>query len=322
MIALENVPKIGLGLAALGRPGYINLGHAEDLAYDYVVEAMERRTHRMLDLAYQKGVRYFDVARSYGRAEQFLKSWLQEHPDVDIAVGSKWGYTYTADWKIEAERHEIKEHSLAVLQKQWDLSKALLPHLQLYQIHSATLESGVLENTEVLSQLAQLKSEGIKIGLSLSGVNQAVVLEKALLVRVDGVHLFDSAQITFNILEQSVGPMLKTAKESGFHIIIKEALANGRLTPRNTHPDFQVVKGILESMARKHEVNMDAIALAFVLAQDWVDIVLSGAAKAVHLESNLQALDIQLSDDEMKQLEALRVTKEEYWNERSGLKWN
>ncbi|MEL7120769.1 MAG: aldo/keto reductase [Bacteroidota bacterium] len=322
MIALENVSKIGLGLAALGRPGYINLGHAEDLAYDYVVEAMERRTHRMLDLAYQLGVRYFDAARSYGRAEQFLKSWLEEHPDVDVVVGSKWGYTYTADWKIEAERHEIKEHSLAVLQKQWELSKALLPHLQLYQIHSATLESGVLENTEALSQLAQLKSEGIKIGLSLSGVNQSIVLEKALLVRVDGVHLFDSAQITFNILEQSVAPMLKMAKESGFHIIIKEALANGRLTPRNTHPDFQVVKGILENIARKYEVGMDAIALAFVLAQDWVDIVLSGAAKAVHLESNLQALNIKLSDDEMNQLEELSVTKEKYWNERSGLKWN
>ena len=84
------VSKLGLGLAALGRPGYINLGHGEDLAHDYVVEAMEGRTHRMLDLAYEKGVRYFDAARSYGRAEQFLHSWLATRKEADIVVGSKF----------------------------------------------------------------------------------------------------------------------------------------------------------------------------------------------------------------------------------------
>ena len=53
---------------------------------------------------------------------------------------SKWGYTYTADWKIEADAHEVKEHSLAVLNRQAEESTSLLgPHLKLYQIHSATL---------------------------------------------------------------------------------------------------------------------------------------------------------------------------------------
>ena len=67
--------QIGLGLAALGRPAYINLGHGQDVV-DPSVEEMERAAHQVLDAAYEGGVRWFDAARSYGRAEAFLASWL------------------------------------------------------------------------------------------------------------------------------------------------------------------------------------------------------------------------------------------------------
>jgi aryl-alcohol dehydrogenase-like predicted oxidoreductase len=56
--------RLGLGLAALGRPAYINLGHAEDLPADRGVDALERRAHLVLDAAYEAGIRYFDAARS------------------------------------------------------------------------------------------------------------------------------------------------------------------------------------------------------------------------------------------------------------------
>ena len=70
------VSRIGLGLAALGRPGYITLGHAADLAGETDVEAMRAHAHAVLDAAWDAGVRYFDAARSYGLAEEFLGSWL------------------------------------------------------------------------------------------------------------------------------------------------------------------------------------------------------------------------------------------------------
>jgi aryl-alcohol dehydrogenase-like predicted oxidoreductase len=70
------VSRIGLGLAALGRPAYINLGHVEDMGGDTRVDVMEARAHTVLDAAYAAGIRYFDAARSYGRAEDFLGSWL------------------------------------------------------------------------------------------------------------------------------------------------------------------------------------------------------------------------------------------------------
>lgn len=320
------LPKLGLGLAALGRPGYINIGHAEDLAANYVKEAMERRTHRLLDLAWEKGVRYFDAARSYGCAEDFLLSWLENNhlEPGQVAVGSKWGYTYTADWQVEADVHEIKEHSLENLNRQWDLSMCLQPYLKLYQIHSATLESGVMENNDVLSRLAEMKSNGLLIGFSVSGPKQKDVIKKGLEVEIDGVRLFDSLQVTYNILEQSTTDILEQASEAGLGIVIKEALANARLTSRNQEEDFQLQKGILEALAEKYHAGIDSIALAFVLRQPWVHIALSGAVTERHLESNLKGAKLvpHIQEEEYQQLAEMQEDSETYWAKRSALKWN
>ena len=70
------VTPIGLGLAAIGRPGYITVGRHEDLGDDRSVDALRWRADALLDTAYSAGVRYVDAARSYGRAEEFLASWL------------------------------------------------------------------------------------------------------------------------------------------------------------------------------------------------------------------------------------------------------
>lgn len=316
------VSRMGLGLAALGRPGYINLGHGEDLAHDYVVDAMEGRTHRMLDLAYEKGVRYFDAARSYGRAEKFLRSWLEQQSATDIIVGSKWGYIYTAEWQIEADKHEIKRHTLEVLNKQWEKSSKLLPWLKLYQIHSATFESGVLENTEVLSRLAELKAAGVAIGISVSGPRQTEVIEAAMLERVDGMHLFDSVQATYNVLEQSAGPVLQQVAEAGVGVIVKEALANGRLTPRNRREGFVETKTVLEEMMQELNIKMDMLALAYVLHQPWTQVVLSGAAVETHLKSNLAAAGVGLSKEELERLAMLSQNVKAYWKIRQELAWN
>lgn len=318
------VTRIGLGLAALGRPGYINLGHADDLPDGYAVEEMEAHTHALLDAAYAAGIRYFDTARSYGKGEDFLGTWLQKHAYADISIGSKWGYTYTANWQVEADKHEVKEHSLPVLQRQWGETQAnLSQHLDLYQIHSATLSSGALDNRDVLDELARLKADaGIAIGLSLSGVNQAATLEQALTVERDGVRLFDSVQATWNILERSVGTLLATAHSAGIGVIIKEALANGRLTSRNHHPQFVAQRQLLNTQAERLNTSIDGLALAAVLAQEWVDVVLSGVANIDHLNSNLGALTVAWDEEAEAALATLTEDVESYWQTRSNLSWN
>lgn len=321
-----SVSPLGIGLAALGRPGYINVGHGDDLAGEYSVAAMEARTHEVLDAAYAGGIRYFDAARSYGKAEAFLSSWLKARglsPGA-VVVGSKWGYTYTAGWRVSAEHHEVKEHSLSHFEQQWvESHTALGAHMDLYQIHSATEASGVLENEAVLAELAHLKAKaGIAIGLTVSGPRQGVVIDQALEIEIDGAALFDSVQATWNLLERSAGPSLARAHAAGLGIIVKEGLANGRLTQRNRDPGFERQMGLLQEEAQRLATSIDGLALAGVLAQPWVHTVLSGAARVDHLTSNLSALEVEWDDQTAKRLEALVETPAAYWSKRSTLRWN
>ena len=305
------VTRLGLGLAALGRPGYINLGHGDDLGARKDVATLEREAHAVLDAAYDGGIRYFDAARSYGRAEEFLASWLERRglsPGA-VTVGSKWGYTYTADWHVDAEVHEVKDLSLATLQRQLAESRALLgQHLRLYQIHSATLESGVLDDRALLEELSRLRETGLAIGLTVTGAHQAETIERAL-----DVGVFDTVQATWNLLEQSASSALAAAHEAGLGVIVKEALANGRLTARS-----DVV--LVQELAERSGATPDALALAVVLAQPWADVVLSGAATVETLRSNLAALELDI--ELPPELTELAEDPATYWKERSALPWN
>jgi aryl-alcohol dehydrogenase-like predicted oxidoreductase len=323
--AMSKIDRFGLGLAALGRPGYINLGHAGDLGRDYDVAAMRNRAEAVLDAAWSAGIRYFDAARSYGRAEEFLTGWLTSRaiaPEA-VTIGSKWGYTYTAGWRVDAAKHEVKEHSLANLERQLAESRALLgPHLDLYQIHSATLDSGVLDDRAVLERLARLRHEGVAVGLSLSGPQQSETLKRALEVRVGGHPVFDTVQATWNLLERSAGPALRDAHQAGLRVIVKEALANGRLTDRNQAPEFAASRRRLAEIATRLACSIDALALAAVLAQPWLAIVLSGAATVPQLTSNVAAVAVAWDASADDELRSLVEEPNRYWTTRSALPWN
>jgi len=319
---MTNPPRMGLGLAALGRPGYINLTHADDFAGETAPDLMEARTWQVLDRAYAAGVRYFDAARSYGRAEEFLGNWLRNRKPAGASVGSKWGYTYTADWQTNAETHEVKDHSLATLRRQWAESRANLgDSIDLYQIHSAVLATGVLTNSDVVAGLAEIKSEGVRIGLSLSGTGQSETLEQARQVEVNGRPLFDAVQATYNIFEQSAGPALHAAHAGGMQVIIKEGLANGRLTDRNSLAADHDRLVSLRRQAERPSATIDAFALAFVLDAPFVDIVLSGAATTEQLHSNLNATKIVFDEKARGAAEEARQNSADYWAFRATLPW-
>ncbi len=319
------VTPIGLGLAALGRPGYINLGHADDLGQGRDVKMMAQHSHTVLDAAYNAGIRYFDAARSYGKAEQFLASWLAKRnlKPAAVTVGSKWGYTYTANWQVEADVHEIKEHTLPVLLRQRQESDEHLgDYLGLYQVHSATQSSGILTNQDVLEQLGDYRDQDLLIGLSVSGPGQASTLLEAMQIEVNGARLFGSVQATWNLLEQSVGSALQQAHQAGIGVIVKEALANGRLTPRNQAESFFNQMATLQDTAKDYETSIDVLALAAVLAQPWCSVVLSGAATVEHLESNVKATALTLAPEALDRLLALAEEPEGYWQTRGQLAWN
>ena len=303
---------LGLGLAALGRPGYINLGHGADVR-DATVDGMEQAAHAVLDAAHAGGIRHFDAARSYGRAEAFLGSWLarRRFAPGDLTISSKWGYRYTAGWRVDSEHHEIKELSAAQLRRQWPETRALLgDHLDLYQIHSATLESGVLDDPEVRRELASLRAGGVRVGVSVTGDRQAETVDRAV-----ETGAFDAVQATWNLHERSAGDALARAAAAGMVVYVKEALANGRLTDRGGNAE-------LAAAAADRGTGPDAIALAAALAQPWAGVVLSGAATVEQIEANLRARDVGWDAELDERLAVLAEPPGPYWAARGELPWN
>lgn len=306
------VSRLGLGMAALGRPGYITLGHGEDLADGRDVASMRDNAARMLDAARAAGITYIDAARSYGRAEEFLASWLADREPADLTIGSKWGYTYTAEWSVDAEVHEIKDHSAEVFSRQVAESLDLLgDRLALYQVHSATLESGVLDDGVVLAGLAALRDQGVIIGLTTSGPRQAEVIERAITITRGGRPLFGSVQATWNLLEVSAGAALAVAHDAGLGVIVKEVLANGRLTGRGSPPP---------ALTDGAGASPDALAIAAALSQPWADVVLLGPATVDHLASNLRALAV--GEGELPETASFSEDPGTYWQHRATLSWN
>jgi aryl-alcohol dehydrogenase-like predicted oxidoreductase len=318
--------RLGLGLAAVGRPAYITLGRANDLGENRSVEAMYAGASTVLDAAWDAGVRYLDAARSYGLAEDFLARWLAARnlPLASATIGSKWGYRYTAGWKIDAPVHEQKEHTVERFRSQLAESKALLgDRLALYQIHSATLESGALDDERLLAALVaerEARSYGA-LGVTLSGPGSAATLARALEAAVAGVRVFDVVQATFNVLEPSLAADLAAAHAGGVRVIAKEVFANGRLSPANLRSEDARLVTTLTAAATTAGLGIDQLAVAWVLSHPFVDLALSGAATPAQVRSHAAAVDRPLPPGMRETLGGLAEPSERYWSTRGALPW-
>ena len=162
----------------------------------------------------------------------------------------------------------------------------------------------------MLEELVRLRETGLAIGLTVTGPNQRETIERAL-----EVARFDTVQATWNLLERSASGALGAAHAAGLGVIVKEALANGRLTVRGDVAP-------LRELAERCGASPDALALAAALAQPWADVVLSGAATVGTLRSNLSALELELDDELVSELAELAEEPAHYWKERSALPWN
>ena len=175
-----------------------------------------------------------------------------------LTIGSKWGYTYVADWRVDVEVHEVKDHSLATFERQWpETLDELGTPPDVYLVHSLTADSPALDDAALLARLGELAETGVRVGLSTSGATQADVLRRALALP-DGP--FSAVQSTWNLLEPSAGDALAEAAARGWHVAVKESVANGRLTDRTS------VSPALARVADAHGVGVDAVAVAAACA--------------------------------------------------------
>jgi aryl-alcohol dehydrogenase-like predicted oxidoreductase len=168
----------------------------------------------------------------------------------------------------------------------------------------------VLEDQEVLDELQRLREEGMAIGVSVTGPEQPQTIRRAM-----EAGIFDTVQATWNLLERSAGAALAAANAAGLGVIVKEALANGRLTPRGG-------ESLLSQVAAERDTTPDAVAVAAVLAQPWADVALSGATTVEQLQSNLAALDVEWDEELDRRLAPLAEEPAQYWETRAALPWN
>ncbi|RKS74242.1 aryl-alcohol dehydrogenase-like predicted oxidoreductase [Actinomadura pelletieri DSM 43383] len=310
---MSAIRRLGIGLAALGRPAYINVGRADELP-GRSVEQMRAATWSVLDTAYAAGIRWVDTARSYGRAEEFLGGWLTARRPEELVVSSKWGYTYVGDWKIDATVHEVKEHSITRYRDQYDETRALLnDYLSVYQVHSLTEASPLFQDVRLQAALAEAAADGVRVGFSTSGPRQAETIRKAMALEVSGRRLFSTVQSTWNVLETSAEDALREAHAAGLHVLVKEVLANGRLA---AEPPLAV-----RTIAAEKRVGPDAVALAAALSRPWAGTVLLGAVSPAQLRANLAGADLVLDETDLGTMADLSVSAEAYWAERSALPW-
>ena len=312
--------ELGLGTAALGRPEYLNLGHGRALGEElYDVDRLRAHAEAVLDAAWDLGVRHLDAARSYGAGEAFLGGWLAAHPGrrEQVRLGSKWGYTYVAGFERGAQTHETKDHTTATFDRQWpETLEALGGPPDLYLVHSLTSDSPALGDRDLLDRLRRLAGTGLRVGLSTSGPDQADVVRAAHALPDSP---FSTVQSTWNVLEPSVGEALAEVHQDGWLVVVKEAVANGRLTPA-AEQDGPGAPADLVTVADELGVGVGAVALAAALALPFVDVVLSGASTAEQLRSNLAALDVV---DELGRVDLTGLAEEPsaYWRTRADLPW-
>jgi aryl-alcohol dehydrogenase-like predicted oxidoreductase len=150
----------------------------------------------------------------------------------------------------------------------------------------------------------------VAVGVTVTGPGQAATIDHAL-----EIGIFDTVQATWNLLERSAAPALQRAHDAGLGVIVKEALANGRLTIHGAEP-------ALLAYANDRDLPPDAVAIAAAISQPWSDMVLSGAVSAQMLASNLRALELALDGARpAEELTQLCIDPDAYWLRRSQLPW-
>lgn len=113
----------------------------------------------------------------------------------------------------------------------------------------------MLDDVELIAGLAALRRSGVSIGITVTGPGQSETIDRAL-----EMGAFDTVQATWNLLERSAAPALQRAHEAGLGVIVKEPLANGRLTIHSAEP-------ALLAYAREQDLPPDAVAIAAAISQ-------------------------------------------------------
>jgi pyridoxine 4-dehydrogenase len=238
---------------------------------------------RVLRRAVELGVNLIDTADAYGPevSERLIAEALHPYPD-DLVIATKGGMTRSGPgrWSSDGRPEHLREACES------SLRRLRLERIDLYQLH--TVDRAVpLEDS--VGTLAELQREGkIRlIGLSNVSVGQ---LDRAREL-VDVV----SVQNRFSLADRHTEDVLEACEAQGLGFIPWFPLATGALANRD---------GALAAVAERHRATPVQVGIAWLLARSPVILPIPGTSSVAHLEENVAAAGLELSNRELTELAA------------------
>jgi len=239
---------------------------------------------RVLRRAVDLGVNFIDTADSYGPivAEQLIAEALHPYPE-NLIIATKAGLTRQGpDQWLPVGRPEYLRQ-----QAELSLRHLKLDRIPLYQLHRIDPKVALEDQ---IGELVALQQEG-KIGhIGLSEVDTEQ------LKRAQRLATIVTVQNRFNLIDREAEPLLDYSAANGIGFIPWFPLATGELSGPNS---------VLGELATKHGVSPSQLALAWLLRKSPVMLPIPGTSSVAHLEDNLAAAEIELSDEEFAELDGL-----------------
>ncbi|MEU4369607.1 aldo/keto reductase [Micromonospora chersina] len=263
------VDRLGYGAMQLTGPGV--WGDPKDPA-----EAV-----RVLRRAYELGVTFIDTADSYGPfvSELLIKEALHPYAD-DLVIATKAGLTRSGpgDWRPVGRPEYLRQ------QCELSLRHLGLDCIPLYQLHRID-EKVPLEDQ--LGELALLKQEGKvrHIGLSEVTVEQIEAARR--------ITPIVSVQNLYNLADRSAEDVLDHCERNDLAFIPWFPIATGNLARPG---------GPLDAISTEHGATPAQLALAWLLRRSPVMLPIPGTSSVAHLEENVAAAEVRLTDDEFEAL--------------------
>jgi aryl-alcohol dehydrogenase-like predicted oxidoreductase len=236
---------------------------------------------RVLKRAVELGVTLIDTADSYGPfvSEKLIKRALHPYPD-DLVIATKGGLTRSGpgQWRPVGRPEYLRQQCML------SLRHLELERIELYQLHRIDPKVPVAEQ---LGLLAELQSEGKIHHIGLSEVSVEEIEEARQHVAIATV------QNLYNLANRSADPVLEYCEANGIGFIPWFPLATGKLTERG---------GPLDTIDHELGVTPSQVALAWLLKRSPAMLPIPGTSKVAHLEENLAAAEIELSDEQFEAL--------------------
>jgi pyridoxine 4-dehydrogenase len=236
---------------------------------------------RVLRRAVALGVTLIDTAESYGPqvSEQLIADALYPYPD-DLVIATKGGLDRPGpdQWVPNGRPERLRE------ELDGSLKRLRLERIDLWQLHRIDPNVPAGEQFDAIAEL-QRSGKIRHVGLSEVKVDDIEKARKYSPVA--------SVQNRYNLTDREWEPVLDYCQKQNIGFIPWYPLAVGKLAQSG---------GALAKLAARHHAEPSQIALAWLLRRSPVMLPIPGTSQVSHLEENMAAVNIELSDDDMEQM--------------------